>query len=132
MTIYHGNDGVVKVSTNTVGEVQEFTYDEEDVAMAEQTSMGDTIATPVASGCKRGKGTVSCLLDEDDTNGQLALLVVGATVDLNLYGEGAAAGDFEYGGNVVITGVSRAVSKSELNKITFSFNGVLTRAAVPS
>lgn len=130
MAVHHGNDGVVKISTNDVGEVQEWTYDEEDVAPAELTSMGDTTATPIASGCKRGKGTVSCILDEADTTGQNAFFGIGDTVALKLYGEGDAVADMEYSGSVVVRTVGRVSNKAELNKITFGFDGVLTRAAV--
>ena len=58
MAIAHGNDGSVKSGTNAVLEVQKWDYAEEDVAPAEATAMGDTEATPIASGCKRGKASM--------------------------------------------------------------------------
>ncbi len=132
MAVKHGNEGVVEVASNAVTEVQSWTYDQEDVAPAEITSMGDTEATPLMSGCIRGKGTISVLLDEADSTGQVALdTAVGSDtgVVLHLYGEGKT-GSYEYTGTAKITKDGRNVDKSKPNEMTFEFVGVLTRTAI--
>ena len=95
--IAHGNDGIVKIGSNAVAEVQNWSYDEEDIAVVEKSSMGDTEAVPYASGCKRGAGAIECLWDNGDTTGQDVLLP-GASVALKLYPEGDTSGDTEYSG----------------------------------
>lgn len=132
MAVKHGNDGSVAVGANTVAEIQDWSYETEDVNPAEITSMGDTSATPLPSGCVRGKGSIRCLLDETDTNGQVALDTAVADqsgVTLHLYGEGAA-GSYEYTGTAYLKKSARNVDKTKPNEIAFNFDGVLTRTAI--
>ena len=44
MTTHHGNEGTVKLSTNEVGEIKNFTV-EQSVDVADDTAMGDTWRT---------------------------------------------------------------------------------------
>ena len=129
MSLAHGNDGVVKISANDVLEVQNWSYDEEDIAVVEKASMGDTAAVPYASGCKRGGGSIQCLWDDGDTTGQ-DLIIPGASLTLGLYPEGDASTDIEYAGTVIVVNRNIKVDKSGLNTISFTFQGVLTKGAV--
>lgn len=131
MALAHGNEGIVKVATATVAEVQNFSYDEEDVSIAQKSSMGDSAEVSYPSGCKRGSGSIECLLDDADTTGQ-DLLVPGASVALKLYTEGATAGDLEWAGTVVIATRSMKVDKNGDEVISFTFQGVLTKGVVAS
>ena len=128
MAVYHGNNGVVKISSDTMAEVQEWSYKEADANPVRRGAMGDTSETTVASGMKRGSGSVVCRLDEDDT----AQVAVGAgdTVSLSLYGEGTDTGDFGYTGSVVVIEVDRSVKYTDDPAFSFTFENVLTRAAV--
>ena len=129
MSVAHGNSGIVKSGANAVAEVQNWNYEESDVAVVELTSMGDTAASYLASGCKRGSGSVECYLDEADTNGQLTL-APGSSVTVALYPEGETSGDAEYSGTVIVETVGRSGPKDGPNTISFSFQGVLTRGTV--
>jgi hypothetical protein len=129
MAYHHGNEGTVKVASNSVAEVQDWAYNEADIDVQEVSSMGDTAVVPKASGIKRGDGSVSCLFDETDTNGQEAL-IVGSEVTLNLYPEGATTGDKYYTGTVVVSRVSMGGGKTGMVTRNFDFVGPLTGATV--
>ena len=125
----HGNEGTVKLTTNQVSETQGWTYEEGDVDVQEPASMGDTEVTVKASGIKAGGGTVECLWDASDTNGQEAM-TVGASVTLNLYPEGDVSADVYYGGTAIITSLSRGSNVRGMVTVAFTFRGVLARAVV--
>lgn len=127
MAAHHGNEGTVKVSTNEVAEVQDWSY-EDTVDLVEKSAMGDTTKSYLA-GLKDGSGSVSCLWDETDTTGQGAL-VVGASVVLNLYPEGAATGATYKTGTVVVESVSVEGAKDDIVKQSFSFKGAMADAVV--
>jgi len=129
MSYHHGNEGVVKVGANSIAEVQEWAYEESDAAVLEKTSMGDSAAEYIAAGCKRGGGSVNCLLDETDTDGQNAL-TAGASVTLNLYPSGADTGNTYWSGTVIIETVSMSGGKAGFEERTFTFRGVLTSGTV--
>ena len=129
MSAKHGNSGIVKISTNSVAEVQKWDYEDRDVSVQEKTSMGDTEAAYLASGCKGGGGTVECLLDATDANGQAAM-TPGSTVTLKLYPAGDTSGDKEFSGSAIIETRRIEVAKDGLNKITFGYRGVLTEGTV--
>jgi hypothetical protein len=129
MAAKHGNEGIVKIGANSVAEVQTWSYEEKDVAIVEKTSMGDTEASFLPSGCKSGSGSIECLLDEADTNGQQAL-TAGASVAVGLYPEGDLSGDAQYSGTVVVDTVSISGPKDGLNTASFKFMGVLTRSTI--
>lgn len=129
MAVAHGNSGIVKSGANNVVEVQNWSYEESDVAVVELTSMGDSEASYLGSGCKRGSGSVECYLDEADATGQLTL-TPGASVAVALYPEGDASTKAEYAGTVIVESVARSGPKDGPNAITFSFQGVLTRGTV--
>jgi hypothetical protein len=128
-TYYHGNTGAVKLTTNAVAAVEEFSYTEEDPAVVERAPMGSTAVTPVASGAAKGSGSITCVFDHDDATGQEAL-GTGDTVTLNLYPGGDTAGREKFSGSAVVTGLEISASKSDDVKATFNFAGVLTRSTV--
>lgn len=129
MSLAHGNDGVVKVGSDVLLEVQNWSYDEEDIAVVGKSSMGDTAEVPYPSGCKRGSGSIECLWDDGDTTGQDVLLP-GASVTLALYPEGAVSTDIEYTGTAVVVSKGLKSDKTTLNAVSFTFQGVLTKGAV--
>ena len=129
MAVHHGNDGIVKVGANAVAEIQSWSYEEKDVAVVEKTSMGDTAASYLPSGTKGGSGSVECLIDEADANGQNSL-TAGASVTLALYPEGDQSGDVEYTGTAIIETVARSGEKAGINTVSFNFMGALTRGTV--
>jgi len=129
--VHHGNEGSVAIGANTVAEVQSWTYDEQDIDVQEAASMGDTAVTVLASGIKSGGGTIECLWDETDSNGQSAM-DIGSSVTLNLYPEGASNPDTYYTGTAIITGVGVASSVRGLVTRNFTFRGPLTESTVPA
>lgn len=129
MSVQHGNDGIVKIGANAVAEIQKWTYDEEDVALAPITSMGDTEETYLPSGCKRGAGSIECLFDDADANGQ-DLLILSSSIALILYPANDTSGDVEYTGDVHVEKRSLEVSKEGPNVIKFDYKGVLTKGTV--
>jgi hypothetical protein len=129
MAYHHGNEGTVKIGSASVAEVQDWSYNDEDIDVQEVSSMGDTAVVPKASGIKRGGGTVNCLWDETDTNGQEAM-TPGAEVTLNLYPEGAATGDAYYSGTVVISRNNYSGGKTGMVMRGFDFVGPLTKGTV--
>lgn len=129
MGVHHGNEGVVKISSDEVAEVQNWTYNEEDVALLAKTSIGDTEETYNASGCKRGSGSISVLWDETDASGQGAM-TVGTSVTLNLYPEGADTDDVYLTGTAVIETMGKSSSKDGYVTKDFGFKGVLSEATV--
>lgn len=129
MAVQHGNDGIVKIGANSVAEVQKWAYEEEDVALAPITSMGDTEETYLPSGCKRGSGSIECLFDDADATGQ-DLLVLDSEVAIKLYPANAEVGDVEYAGNIYIEKNSIEVGKEDPNAVKFEFKGALTKGTV--
>lgn len=125
MGTFDGNNGVVKVGSNTVAEVTDFSITE-TAQTKDDTAMGDTWKTMKPS-FKSFSGSVTCHWDDTDATGQEAL-TVGAEVTLNLYPEGATTGDDEMSGSVIITSVGVTNSKDGLVTRTFNFegNGALT------
>ncbi len=107
MATHVGTSGVVKVGTDAVAEVTGFSIDQTSDTV-EDTSLTDTSKTYKVLRSD-ATGTVECHWDETDTNGQGAL-TVGAEVTLNLYPEGADAGDTYYTGSAIVTSVGQNVS----------------------
>lgn len=122
---FDGNDGVVKVSTNTVAEVTEWSITETSETK-DDTAMGDAWRT-LKAGLKSFAGSLTCHWDDTDSTGQEAL-TVGAGVTLNLYPEGDSTGEDEMTGAVIITSVGVTVNKDGITQRSFSFegNGALT------
>ena len=124
MACYTGKDGVVKVGSDAVGEVTNYSL-EVTAETIECTAMQQDYRTYKPTFIN-WSGSVDVNWDPDDA-GQNAL-AVGSVVALTLYPEGDAVGDTEYGGQAIVTGFSRSAAfdgKVEAN-IAFQGSGVLT------
>lgn len=125
----HGKNGVVKVGSNTVAEVDQWTV-RETVDTSDDTAQGDTAMTHLV-GIPGWNGTLTCHWDPTDTNGQQAL-TIGASVTLNLYPGGAGSGASYRSGTATITDVGIATQKNNVVSREFSFqgNGALAHSTV--
>jgi hypothetical protein len=126
MANHTGVDGVVKVGTNTVAEVRNWSINE-SADTIEDTTINDTSRTYQA-GLKSWNGSLTAFWDETDTNGQEAL-TVGSSAVLNLYPEGATTGDIYYSGTAIVTaaGINLQTNGMVERNISFQGNGALTR-----
>ena len=120
MATHHGNEGVVKIGSDTVGEVTEFSV-ESGIDVADDTVMGDTWKTHL-TGQKEWSGSVSCFWDEGDTTGQEAL-TEGASVTLKLCPEGYTTGDKYLSGTATVTRITLSASKDAVVTRAFQFQG---------
>lgn len=130
MANHHGTEGIVKVGTNTIGEVTGFNFTL-TAEYAEDTTLADTAKTYNTIAITSWSGRITAFWDEGDTNGQLAL-VTGQNVTVKLAPEGYASTDTYYSGSVLVTEVTRTVSRGAITEIEFSFigNGALSVATV--
>ena len=91
MSTRHGKDGVVKVGSVTIAEIDNWSLNSQ-AAVANDTAMGDTWETHIPSKTINSwNGSLTCHYDPTDLTGQGAL-DVGVSVTLKLYGEGTATG----------------------------------------
>ena len=120
MANHTGVDGVVKVGTNTVAEVRNWSISE-TADTIEDTTMNDTSKT-FQAGLKSWNGSLTAFWDETDTSGQVAL-TVGSSATLNLYPEGATTGDIYYSGTAIINSVGVSVPTNGMVERTYGFQG---------
>jgi hypothetical protein len=119
MSCYVGKDGVVKVGSDAVGEVTNFSL-EVTAETIECTVMGDTYRG-YESSFINWSGSVDVHWDPDDT-GQTAL-VIGTKVQLALYPEGDEAGDTEYAGQAIVTSFTRSAAFDGFVEASIAFQG---------
>ena len=127
MATYTGNSGVIMIGANAIGEVRSFTIREE-APRIEDTVLGDTNRTYKAD-IPSVDGTIECLFDPADTNGQVAM-TNGAEVSLVLRPLGTGAGKPNYTVTANITGIDGPnVQFGEMIGITYSWAaaGALTK-----
>jgi len=124
MATHTGSEGTIKVSSTTVGELRSYSL-EQTADTIEDTSMGDTNRT-YKSALKGWSGSASLFFDEADA-GQL-LLVLGTSIALKVYPEGASSGDKYYYGDAIITGSNISASFDGMveAEVTFTGTGALT------
>lgn len=129
MANHKGSEGVVKVGTNTVAEVRDWSISI-TADTIEDTTMGDSARTYLSS-LTSATGSVTCYWDETDSTGQGAM-TAGAAVTLNLYPEGAASGDHYYSAAVIITEETANAAFDGMVERSFNFsaNGAVTFATV--
>lgn len=129
MTVVHGNEGSVNVGANVVAKVTAFEL-EREAPISDTTAMGETSETHLAVAPKRWSGTLTCKRFRDDP-GQVAL-VEGASVTLNLYGDGNASGQKYHTGTATVGSISRSQNFGDAVEESFSFtgNGDLTEMTV--
>ena len=124
MATHTGSEGTIKVATTTVGELRSYSL-EQTADTIEDTSMGDT-SRSYKSALKGWSGSASLFFDEADA-GQL-LLVLGTSIALKVYPEGASSGDKYYYGDAIITGSNISASFDGMveAEVTFTGTGTLT------
>ena len=129
MATHVGTSGVVKVGANSVAEVTGFSIDQSNDTV-EDTTLTDTAKTYKVLRSD-ATGTIECHWDESDTNGQGAL-TIGAEVTLNLYPEGADAGDTYYTGTAIVTSLGQSVSLDGVisRTINVQFSGRVSTTTV--
>ena len=129
MAVHKGSEGVVKILTNTVAEVRDWSL-EETAETIDSTQLSDSAKT-FEVGTTSWSGSVNAFWDETDTSGQGAM-TAGASVTLNLYPEGATSGDTFGSGTAIISSISKSGGIDGLVEASFSFQGTgaLTWATV--
>ena len=119
-----GRDGLIKLSSTTIGELRNYalTHSSDTV---EDSVLGDTYRTRLAS---MKTFSVSGDLYWDETNAGQLLITIGSSVTLNLYPEGADTGDVYYSGAAIVTqfNVSAAFDGIIEGSIAFEGNGALS------
>jgi len=130
MATHKGSEGVVKVGSNTIAEVRDWSFSITSDTV-EDTSMGDSARTYLPT-LTSASGSMSCWWDETDTTGQ-GTMTAGSEVTLNLYPEGDTTGDIYYTGSVIITEEGATASFDGMVEATFSWNanGSFTSATAP-
>ena len=129
MATHAGKDGLVKVGSNTVTEVRNWSLDLSSDTI-EDSTMGDTARTYKA-GMTTASASFDCYWDETDTNGQGAL-TIGASVALTFYPEGDDSGDTYYSGTALVTSLDKSADGEGLvtNTIGVTGTGALGTATV--
>ena len=129
MANHKGSEGVVKIGSNTVAEIKDFSLSE-TAETIDDTTMGDSARTKQVS-LTSASGSMTAFWDETDTSGQGAM-TVGAEVTLNLYPEGATTGDSYATLSAIITekGVSTTLDGMVETSVSFEANGAVTWGTV--
>ena len=128
MANHVGKDGLVKIGSDTLGELRTWSYSVSGEVI-EDTSMGDAARTYKA-GLTTFSGSAEAFWDEADT-AQTAL-TAGAAITLAFYPEGGDSGDTYYSGSAIVTEVSSTATMDGMVEVSFSFtgSGALTSATV--
>ena len=119
MATHTGSEGLIKVSTTTIGELRSYTLEQTSDTI-EDTSLGDTTRTYKA-GLKAFAGSASLFFDEADA-GQI-LIVVGTEISIKFYPEGNTAGDKFYEGSAIVTGYNISASFDGMVEAELTFTG---------
>ncbi|WLR92179.1 phage tail tube protein [Shinella zoogloeoides] len=120
MAVHHGKNGKVKLAANAVASVQKFSINQ-NVEAADTSVMGDAWQTHL-TGIPGWSGSVECLYDPADTNGQVAL-AIGDSVTLGLYTDGDAVGKRYLTGTASITSIPIESDMKGAVKVSFNFQG---------
>lgn len=123
-----GKDGVVKIGSNTIGEIRTYTL-EQSMDVIEDSSMGDTDRS-FTSGLKTFSGSADVFFDDTDT-GQLDVQV-GDTGTISVQVEGDTSGDHKLSGSIIVTGRTITASFDGMVEasVTFQGTGALTEGTV--
>lgn len=121
MANHTGSEGIVKVGSTAIGEIRSYSISETSDTI-ETTTMGDTARTYLPS-LKSFSGSMDVYWDEENS-GQNSL-TVGSQVTINVYPEGATAGQSEkyYSGDVIITGKTINGSFDGMVEASITFQG---------
>jgi predicted secreted protein len=128
MATFAGKDGIVKIGSNTIGEIRSYSI-EQTMDTIEDSSMGDADRTYVAS-LKSFSGSLDCYFDEADS-GQTDFQV-GDTGTISVLMEGDTSGDHSLSGSILVTGRTITASFDGMVEasITFQGTGALTEGTV--
>jgi len=116
MANHKGSEGLVKIGSNTVAEVKDWSLSE-TADTIEDTTMGDVSRTRKPS-LTTASGSLSCFWDETDSTGQIAMQA-GSEVALKLYPEGAATGDYFASVSAIITTQDASAAWMEWLRLLF-------------
>jgi predicted secreted protein len=119
MATHTGSEGLIKVGTDTVGELRSFSL--ETTGDTIETSNMGTTARTYKAGLTAWSGTASLFWDETDA-GQTAL-ALGTEIVIKVYPEGATTGDKYYTGSAIVTAKSVSASFDGLVESSISFQG---------
>jgi len=119
MANHKGSEGYVKVGSNTIAEVRDWSFTVTSDTV-EDTTMGDSARTYKPT-LTSASGSITCYWDETDTTGQGAM-TAGSEVTLNLYPEGDTSGDTYYTGSVIMTEESATAAYDGMVEATFAWN----------
>ncbi len=127
MATHAGKEGQVKVGSDQIKEVKEWSIDE-TAETVDSTSLDNAGWRTHKPTLNSWSGSLSLFWDETDTNGQGALTIGAAVAILNFYPEGDATGDRFASGSATITGVSTSAAVDGMveQSISFQGNGALT------
>ncbi len=119
-----GRDGLVKISSTTIGELRNYALSHSSDTV-EDSVIGDTYRTRLAT---MKTFSVSGDLYWDETNAGQLLITIGSSVTLNLYPEGADTGDVYYSGAAIVTKFDISASFDGIveGSIAFEGNGALS------
>ena len=120
MANHKGSEGVVKVGSNTVAEVRDWSISE-TAETIDDTTMGDSARTRQV-GLTSCSGSLTAFWDETDTTGQGAM-TVGSAITLNLYPEGETTGDSYATVSAIITEEGKSATMDGMVEATFSWEG---------
>lgn len=128
MANHLGREGVVKISSTTIGELRNYSLAHSSDTV-EDSVIGDIYRTRKGT-MKTWSVSGDLYWDETDA-GQLSL-TIGSSVTVNLYPEGADAGDYYYTGGGIVTkfDVSAAFDGMVEGSISIEGNGTLATATV--
>lgn len=128
MATHNSSQGLIKVGTDTLGELKSFSFSE--TAGTIETSNLTSTAKTFAVGQTSFSGSAEAYWDNDDA-AQTALSN-GAIVTLHFYPEGATTGDKFRTGTCIISEVSTSLSTEGMVEASFSFtgSGVLSESTV--
>lgn len=115
MAVLKGYAGNIKVGTNTIGEISEWSLDV-NADIVDISAFGDGWKKKTATQ-KDWSGSCNGRLDPNDT-GQNAL-TIGSDVTLELYVNGSNY----YSGNAVVESISYGAAVADVITVTFNFTG---------
>ena len=129
MASFHGLNGVVKVGSDQIAQIREFSFDE--MAETSDSSVMGATYRDYLPGLKSWSGSLTCFLDLTDVDGQAALSS-GAVVNLVFQPEGNSSGDVKYSGTATITKRGVKANVDGVVEISFDFlgKGALTQGTI--
>jgi len=128
MATHNSTQGLIKVGSDTLGELKSFSFSESSSTI--ETSNLSSTAQTFAVGKTSFSGSAEAFWDNDDA-AQTALSN-GAIVTLHFYPEGLASTDKYRSGTCIVSEVSTSLSTEGMVEASFSFtgSGVLAEATV--